>query len=163
MMKTRTRQMKKLVISWILFYAAGRIAGEVISALSSDKQSAVSVYADGAVNLLNSIAGIIQLVLYVKILGSKVTKEEPHRIKIGHLKKLVVAELIIGFGVTIMGMISMSYFVFNPNERIESVFWVTVRVIGVVSWILIILICYRVLASKAEFDKAEETSGGVNT
>ena len=150
--------MKKLVISWILFYAVGRIASTGISVLSSDTESAVSVYAGGAADLLSLIATVIQFALYIKILASKVTREEPHRIKIRHLKKLVVAELIIDFGVAIAGAIIASYFAFNPNERMESVFWVTVRVIGVVSWILIILIYYRVLVSKAEFDEEEETA-----
>lgn len=157
-MKTRTSQMKKLVISGILFYAAGRIASAGISVLSSDTQSAVSVYAGGAANLLSLIAGIIQLVLCVKILGAKVLREEPHRIKIRHLKIMTVISLVMDFAVAFANIGVVTYLALHPNEMLEFVVYAVNRVISVVSWILIILIFYRVLVSKAEFDEEEETT-----
>lgn len=67
-MKTRTKQMKGLVISWILLYVANRIINAVMPAVQQSTQSGVTSYFNVG-DLLGTAASVVLLVLEVNQQG----------------------------------------------------------------------------------------------
>lgn len=154
-MKTRTKQMKGLVISWILLYVANRIINAVMPAAQQSTRSGIASYLNVG-ELLGTAASIVLLVLEVKILTSKVEVEEPHKLKIKHLKAIVIFVLVLNIGMALVNPAILLYIYSNSMEAFESAVFKVNLVVGAVSNILRVIICYRVLVSKAEFDVQEE-------
>lgn len=154
-MKTRTKQMKGLVISWILLYVANRIINAVMPAVQQSTQSGVTSYFNVG-DLLGTAASVVLLVLEVKILFSKVSVEEPHKLKIKHLKAIVIFMLVLNIGMALVNPAILLYIYSNSMEAFGSAVFKVNLAVGAVSNILRVIICYRVLVSKAEFDVQEE-------
>ena len=145
--------MKGLVISWILLYVANRIINAVMPAVQQSTQSGVTSYFNVG-DLLGTAASVVLLVLEVKILFSKV--EEPHKLKIKHLKAIVIFVLVLNIGMALVNPAILLYIYSNSMEALESAVFKVNLAVGAVSNILRVIICYRVLVSKAEFDVQEE-------
>ena len=91
-----------------------------------------------------------------KILFSKVSVEEPHKLKIKHLKAIVIFVLVLNIGMALVNPAILLYIYSNSMEAFESAVFKVNLAVGAVSNILRVIICYRVLVSKAEFDVQEE-------
>ncbi len=150
-MKTRTKQMKGLVILWLLLNVASAILNLVMPAAQFSIQSGITLYYSVGV-LLGVAAVIVMLVLEFKILNSKVGMEEHKKLTIRNLKVIVVLDLVISLGFSVI----FAFFVIIPNEVIESAFLIASQAVDPVSGIIHVIIFCRVLVSKTEFDIQEE-------
>ena len=106
-MKTRTKQMKGLVILWLLLNVASAILNLVMPAAQFSIRSGITLYYSVGV-LLGVAAVIVMLVLEFKILNSKVGMEEHKKLTIRNLKVIVVLDLVISLGFSVI----FAFFVF---------------------------------------------------
>ena len=76
--------------------------------------------------------------------------------KIKHLKAIVIFVLVLNIGMALVNPAILLYIYSNSMEAFESAVFKVNLAVGAVSNILRVIICYRVLVSKAEFDVQEE-------